>query len=219
MNLSFLIPFIIFVFLALSAFFIYRTPLDLKVVMERAGTHSSLMLSGSWSIFTIISTYTGGERSLSLWVLGKRIFRNELPRKPESRKSPERVSGVYPGHELILQALPLVPDLARFMTAIFHHLTIRMIEGTFIIGLRNPADTGVIFGCFSAIRPLLIPCTRISLSMQPVFDREVLEGRVQADLRISQPLFIPVLMLRLAMKPKARRLIRSISDRAAGVAV
>jgi hypothetical protein len=104
------------------------------------------------------------------------------------------------------------------MRAILRHLSIRKIEGAFTVGLQNPADTGVAFGFFSAVRPLLVPCNRISLSMIPVFDREILEGHVRADFRISHPLFIPVLMLRLAMKPEARHLIRSVSSRKAGIA-
>jgi hypothetical protein len=54
--------------------------------------------------------------------------------------------------------------------------------------------------------------------MKPIFDREILEGHVMADFRISRPLFIPALMLRLAMKPQARRLIRRVSVHTAGIA-
>jgi hypothetical protein len=97
-------------------------------------------------------------------------------------------------------------------------VSIRKVEGAFTVGLQNPADTGVVFGFFSAIRPLLFPCDRISLSMTPVFDREILEGQIMADFRISQPLFIPVLMLRLAMKPGTRRLIRKVSSHKEGIA-
>jgi hypothetical protein len=218
MNLSILFPFIIVAFLALVAFFIYRSPLDLKIVMERTSTSTALMLSASWSALTVESTYTGGEGSLSLFFLGKMVIRREISQKTEIRKRQERVSGPSIGLEPVLRILPPGSDMVRFMRAILRHLSIRMIEGAFTVGLQNPADTGMVFGFFSAVRPLLFPCTRISLSMTPVFDREILEGRVMADLRIREPLFIPVLVLRLAMKPGTRRLIRKVSSRKAGIA-
>jgi hypothetical protein len=218
MNLSILFPFIIVAFLALVAFLIYRSPLDLQIVMERTGTSTALMLSASWSALTVKSSYTGGEGSLSLFFLGKMVIRREISQITEIRKRQERVSGSSVGLEPVLQILPLGSDMIRFVRAILRHSSIRKIEGAFTVGLQNPADTGMVFGFFSAVRPLLFPCTRISLSMTPVFDREILEGQVRADFRISQPLFIPVLMLRLAMKPGARRLIRKVSSHKAGIA-
>jgi hypothetical protein len=217
MNLSILFPCIIIAFLALVAFLIYRAPLDLQIVLERTSTSTALMLSASWSAFTVKSTYAGGEGSLSLFFLKKKVIRREISQIPEIRKRREKVSGSSLGLEPVLQILPLGPDLIRFMRAILRHLSIRKIEGAFTVGLQNPADTGVVFGFFSAIRPLLFPCDRISLSMKPVFDREILECHGMADFRISQPLFIPVLLLRLAMKPHARRLIRSVSSHKAGI--
>lgn len=218
MNLSILFPFIIIASLALVAFFIYRSPLDLQIAMERTSTSTALMLSASWSALTVKSTYIGGAGSLSLFFLGKMVIRREISQKTEIRKRQERVSGSSLSLEPPLQILPLVSDMIRFMRAILRHLSIRKIEGDFTVGLQNPADTGVVFGFFSAVRPLLFPCNRISLSMTPVFDREILEGQIMADFRISQPLFIPVLMLRLAMKPGTRRLIRKVSSHKEGIA-
>jgi hypothetical protein len=218
MNLSILFPFIIVAFLALVAFFVYRTPLDLQIGMERTGTGTALMLSARWSALTVKSTYTGGVGSLSLDFLGKTLIRRAISQKTEIRKPQERVSGPSIGLEPVLQILPLGSDMIRLMRAILRHLSIRKLEGAFTVGLQNPADTGVIFGLFSAIRPFLFSCNRCSLSMTPVFDREILEGHVTADFRISEPLFIPVLMLRLAMKPHARRLIRRVSSHRAVMA-
>ena len=218
MNLSILFPFIIVAFLALVAFFIYRSPLDLQIVMERTSTSTALILSASWSALTVKSTYTGGEGSLSLFFLGKKLIRREMSQKPEIRKRQERVSGASFGLEPVLQIVPLGSDMIRFVRAILRHVSIRKVEGAFTVGLQNPADTGVVFGFFSAIRPLLFPCDRISLSMTPVFDREILEGHGMADLRISEPLFIPVLILRLAMKPRARRLVRRVAAHKEGIA-
>jgi hypothetical protein len=218
MNLLVLFPFIIVGFLALLAFLIYRSPLDLQIVMERTGTCTGVILSARWSILTVKNTYIGGIGSVSLFFLGKKIVQRELSKKSGVLKSQEKVPGLQSGKDLLLQTLPLGSDVIRFLTAIFHHMTIRKIEGAFTIGLRNSADTGILFGCFSAVRPLLFPCNRISLSIKPVFDREILEGHAMADFRISQPLFIPVLMFRMAMKSPARRLIRAVSAHKAGIA-
>ena len=104
MNLSILFPFIIVAFLALVAFFIYRSPLDLQIVMERTSTSTALILSASWSALTVKSTYTGGEGSLSLFFLGKMVIRREISQIPEIRKRQERVSGSSIGLE------PVPPD-------------------------------------------------------------------------------------------------------------
>lgn len=218
MNPSVLFPFIIVALLALAAYLIYRTPLDLQIEIERTGTRSVLMLSARWSALTLKSTYSGGERSVSLFFLGKKMVRKEGFKKPEVGKRPERISGADIGLDRVVQSLPPGSEILRFLRAVSRHLTIRRIEGAFSLGLRNPAETGVLFGCFTAIRPFLIPSDRISLSMHPVFDREILEGHVMANVRISEPLFIPALMLRLAMTPGARRLIRRVSSRKAGIA-
>ena len=88
MNLSILFPFIIIAFLALVAFFIYRSPLDLQIAMERTSTSTALMLSASWSALTVKSTYTGGEGSLSLFFLGKKVIRREISQKHRDPKTP-----------------------------------------------------------------------------------------------------------------------------------
>lgn len=218
MNLSILLPFIIVASLALVAFLIYRSPLDLQIALEWTGAGTLLLLSARWSALSLKSTFRGGEGSLSLFFLGKRMFRRELAQNPEIRKSPERGTAARTGPDLLLQTLPLVPDMIRILKAIFRHLTIRQIDGDFTIGLPNPADTGMLFGGYSAIRPLLLPCHRISLSMKPVFDREILEGHLVADVRLSRPLCIPVLLLRLAVKPRTRSLIRRFASHTAGIA-
>lgn len=218
MNLSVIFPFIIVLFLALVVFFIYRSPLDLQIVMERTGTSTGFRVSASWSVLTAKSTYIGGIGSVSLFFLGKKIIHRELSKKSGVLKSHGIVPGLQILQDHVFQTLLLGSDVLRFLTAIFHHLTVRRIEGTVTVGLRNPADTGILFGCFSAVRSLLFPCNRISLSMKPVFDREILEGHVMADFRISEPLFIPVLMFRLAMKPRARHLIRRVTAHREGIA-
>jgi len=217
MNLSILLPFILVASLALVAFLIYRSPLDLQIALDWNGAGTLLLLSARWSAFSLKSTFRGREGSLCLSFLGKRIFRRERARKPEVRKSSGSVPGLYTGPDLLLQIPPLVPDMIRILKAVLRHLTIRQIEGDFTIGLRNPADTGMLFGGYAAIRPLLLPCHRISLSMKPVFDRQILEGYLVADLRLNRPLCIPVLLLRLAAKPRTRRLIRRVASQTAGI--
>jgi hypothetical protein len=215
-TLSVIFPFIIVAFLALVAFFIYRSPLDLQIVLDRTSTSTALMLSASWSALTVKSTYTGGKGYLSLFFLGKMVIQREMSHKTEIQKRQERVAGSHIGLESVLQILSMGSDMIRFMRAVFRHLTIRQLEGAFTVGLENPADTGMLFGSFSAIRALLISCNRISLAITPVFDREVLEGHIMADIRISRPLFIPVLLIRMATRPPARRLIRRVSSHTAG---
>jgi hypothetical protein len=217
-TLSVIFPFIIVAFLALVAFFVYRSPLDLQIVFDRTSTSTALMLSASWSALTVRSTYTGGGGYLSLFFLGKRLIRREILHKTEILKRQERGAGSHIGLEPVLQILSMGSDMIRFVRAVLRHLSMRRLEGAFTVGLENPADTGMLFGSFSAIRPLLFPCNRISLAITPVFDREVLEGHIMADIRISRPLFIPVLLVRMATRPPARRLIRRVASHTAGSA-
>jgi len=72
MNLLVLFPFIIVGFLALLAFLIYRSPLDLQIVMERTGTSTVFMVSASWSVLMVKSTYIGRDGSVSLFSLEKK---------------------------------------------------------------------------------------------------------------------------------------------------
>jgi hypothetical protein len=104
------------------------------------------------------------------------------------------------------------PGLARIVRAMIRHLTVRKIEGDLVLGLRNPADTGIIYGFFSAVRPLIQLDERVSHSLQPAFDREVFTGRLTADLRIERPLVIPVLVFTCILLPGRFRMIREYSS-------
>ncbi len=67
------------------------------------------------------------------------------------------------------------------------------------LGIASPAVTGLLYGCFCAVRPLLMLTDHISLFLEPAFDCEVLEGRCRSELQISYMIVIPILMIRLMM--------------------
>jgi len=202
-----LLPFVITGCAAAVALLLYRTPLDLQVLLEQHDGPARIAATAQWSFLAVRGVMCEGSASLSLCISGKVVVEQLISPTPGVRPGEQR-----PGAALDLGLLRYSPGIARIARALIRHLAIRKIEGNIMLGLRNPADTGIIYGFFSAVRPLIQMDKRVSLSLQPAFDREVFTGRLTADLRIERPLVIPVLVFTCILLPGRFRMIREYSS-------
>jgi hypothetical protein len=207
MDAQILLPFVITGCALAGAFFVYRTPLDLQILLEQGAGPAQAAGAARWSFLGVRGAFCEGSLSISLCISGNEVLRRRIARSPGVQ--PE---DTHPGPALNLGLLRYGPGLARIVRAMIRHLTVRKIEGDLVLGLRNPADTGIIYGFFSAVRPLIQLDERVSLSLQPAFDREVFTGRLTADLRIERPLVIPVLVFTCILLPGRFRMIREYSS-------
>ncbi len=120
MNLSILFPFIIIASLALVAFLIYRSPLDLQIAMERTGASTALMLSAKLVCTHSSKARLAGERDRSpCFFLGKALSGENLPENQKSGKARKEYPELRTGQDLLLQTLPLGPDMIRILKASF----------------------------------------------------------------------------------------------------
>jgi hypothetical protein len=105
----------------------------------------------------------------------------------------------------LLWILPwLVRPLARFGERIIRATTFQEIRAQLVVGLRDPASTGELYGWYCAIWPLLAG-DRFSVQVSPVFDRQVFEGEMLARFRIDRPLLLMGAIAEVLLNPDVRR--------------
>ncbi|HXW98714.1 MAG TPA: DUF2953 domain-containing protein [Methanomicrobiales archaeon] len=114
------------------------------------------------------------------------------------------------GHERlpvlsVLRILPrLVRPLAGFGIKLIQATTFQEIRAQLVIGLKDPASTGQLYGWYCALSPLLAG-DRLSMQVSPVFDRQVFEGEIRARFRIDRPLLLIGVIAATLLNPDVRR--------------
>jgi hypothetical protein len=215
-----LIPVILIAVLAGIALLIFIVPLDLSFLIEFSGRSAVLMIVAVWSIIFLKISYREGNRILEIGFLERTLYRKVIvPGPPSVPEIPELAADVRAVPSLIQALTELWPGIIRIFSALKRHIRFRGLSCDLLLGTGSPALTGLIFGAFSAVRPLLVVCDRVSLSLQPVFDREVLEGTCRIDLRIRYPLTMIVLLFRFFLSRGFRSRMTGIRHKNAGAAL
>lgn len=208
-----LIPLILVIIPAVVAFLIFTIPLDLCMALSRRNGLASLSLSACWSIYGLGYYYRQQGGEVHLLLSGKTVYSREIgpsPGKAQMARRPKADFRDVFSQICIIQAL--LPGILRILGALRRHGRFRGLSCDLYVGTGRAAETGLIFGIFSAVRPLLMVSPKVSLSLQPVFDREVLEGDCRIDLRLDRPLVIIALFLRLALSPGTWKLLKKCRD-------
>jgi len=213
-----LIPLLLMLIIAAAISFLYLIPLDISLLLEHQSTVTTLFASVSWCIFSGGVTYRNGTGALDLLLGGKRVWTHPIE-PPARRGEPAEAWDVGIAADLFREILMLRPGVMRIIRALFRHTHIRRLTCDIRFGLSSPAVTGMVFGCYAAIRPLVMQDKRVSLSASPVFDRELLEGSCRLDLRVERPLVVPALIIRLFLDPRAWHLVRSARPHRQGAGV
>ncbi len=211
-----LIPFILIAIVAVIAFLIFTIPLNLSLLIEHTGGSAVLMVLAGWSIISLKITYTTGKGAIELLFSGKSIYRKAI-KPPAEAEIPEGAMNIRGVISLIQSIADLWPGILRILKALKRHTRFRTLACSLLLGTGSPATTGLIFGVFSAVRPFLMTSDRVSLFLEPVFDREVLEGKCRLDLMLQYPLVIIALALRLFISPGISNRMKRIRPRRDGV--
>ena len=193
---------------------LYLIPLDVSLILERQATVTTLYASATWCIFSLGVNYRNRTGVLTFLLGGKTVWTRSIE-PPARAGKPAEAWDFQTAADLFHEFLILKPGVSRIIRAFFRHTRIIRLACDIRFGLSGPAVTGMIFGCYTAIRPLVMQDRRVSLSVSPVFDRELLEGSCRCDLRIDRPLVVPVLVIRLFLNPRSWhqvRLFRSSPD-------
>jgi len=127
---------------------------------------------------------------------------------PEKRKEPGKPRSLIKRAPHLLR---LIRPLSHQGGKILHRMTLEEIRGRMMIGFPDPAQTGILFGWYCAIHPLL-RCHQVHLEITPVFDRTLLEGEVMARVRIDRPLLIILAMARLFLDRDVRAALSGLRE-------
>jgi hypothetical protein len=128
----------------------------------------------------------------------------ELKVAEELRKIPSLLRSAH-------YLLQLIQPLSHLGGKFFRSLTLQEIRGNLTVGFRNPADTGIFYGWYCAISPVLI-VSPVCFDIIPVFDRPVQEGEIMAKLRIDRPLLLILATIRLFFDRDVRNAISGLRE-------
>ncbi|MGB9177419.1 MAG: DUF2953 domain-containing protein, partial [Methanoregula sp.] len=171
-----------------------------------------LLLQASWGLIGTRMRMEGGE-SRQEFLIG------ELPlysRAVKGRETPVLEAGEVT--QKISSSIRRAPHLLQLIRPLSHlggiflrSMTLQEIRGNLVIGFRNPAETGIFYGWYSALLPILM-MSRVSLDVTPVFDRQVLEGKIMAKVRIDRPLLLILAMARFYMDRDVRTALSGLRE-------
>jgi hypothetical protein len=204
-----LVPLILVILVAVMALIILTIPLDLQLSGSRKEGAASLHLYACWSIFGLGYEFRQQGGRINLLMSGQTVYSREIVPSPGRAGIPLRPRADFrklSSQICIIQVL--LPGILRILGALKRYGRFRGLSCDLVIGTGRAADTGLVFGIFSAVRPLLMVSPKVSLSLRPVFDREVLEGDCRIDFRLERPLVIIALFLRLALSPRTWKLLK-----------
>lgn len=188
--------------LALSLCLLF-IPVVVQCAVSRTPGSTYALLQASWGCIGARARAEGPASRLE-WLFLDRPVRTQPLGGGET-------PGGEPAEELVPSSLlprvrafvRLIRPLSSFGGRFLSSISLEEIRGQVQVGLGDPVETGVIFGWYCALLPLLRG-NRIELSVRPVFDRQVLDGEIRARLRINRPLLILAAAAGLWLDPGVR---------------
>ena len=181
---------------------LYAVPIRIRLHVDCAQDRRAAFISARWLCLGIRCTLSRGEQSFSP-LLGDVLIPlpASLPgatpgtggmrdRSPEDRRAHTALSYIH-------SAVTYLPDLISIARATFRSVSFRRLDCRAVIGLSGPAETGMLYGFFWAVKPLICRNGRTNLELVPDFTKEHIEGRLELDARISRPFNLVARLARL----------------------
>jgi hypothetical protein len=177
---------------------LYFIPVIAQIAIRRTPESAYLVLQASWGLIGARTRMEKGE-SRQEFLIGEhplytRTVKGREMRAPKKagEEPPKTHSGIRRAHYLV----QLIRPLSHLGGNLLRSMTLQEIRGNLVVGFRNPAETGIFYGWYSALLPFLM-VSRVSLDVTPVFDRQVLEGEIMAKVRFDRPLLLLIAITRL----------------------
>ena len=189
--------------LILTALALFFIPVIVEAALGLAPGSGHALLRVSWGLFGARVRREGRETRIE-WLFGGRPVRSRVL----EGKRPADGRPVGKGTPLTLFArvrilLRLAGPVFSFGWRVLGATTLEEVRGRLRVGLGDPADTGMLFGGYCALAPLL-GGDRVCLQVTPVFDRQVLDGEISARFRIDRPLILAAAGVRLYLNPDVK---------------
>ncbi|WP_214041681.1 DUF2953 domain-containing protein [Methanoculleus sp.] len=200
---------------------LYLVPVTVETVADCRRESTRATATVAWGIVGARVRIADGVQVLDILLVGRPVVTRDLreiaaaePEEEKKKKEEER-KPAQPVREYLDAAGDLWPHLQRILAAFVRSLCLETLRGDFTLGLKSPADTGVVYGYCTAVRYALWPAEAIDFVMTPVFDREVFEGTLTLKMRIRRPLLILIPVVRALLQKQVRQRLRQVSGRGA----
>jgi Protein of unknown function (DUF2953) len=196
--------------LILIAISLYFIPVIAHIALGKTPESGYLIIQASWGVIGA-STRIEGSESRQEFLIGERplytrTVKDQKTRPTEVGESLRNIPSHIRRAHYVLQ---LIRPLSHLLSHLHRSMTLQEIRGNLMVGFRNPADTGIFYGWFSAIYPFLM-VSRVCIDITPVFDRPVLEGEITAKVRIDRPLLLIIVMSRFFLDRDVRKALSGI---------
>ncbi|MDD1716049.1 MAG: DUF2953 domain-containing protein [Methanolinea sp.] len=199
-----LVPALVLV-LALCILFVFRIPLRFRVRAEHREDMTLVSAALSWWVIGVRASWSGGPLRLALEAGERAILVREIP-IPTARTTPERPG--TPGKEESIyppQLTGMLPYAGQFLHILSCSVSLEKMDLRLTFGLGRAADTGRLFGWYSAVRPLILLSRRVSMEVTPDFSRVVAEGSLDVGFRLDRPMEFGIRMGRLFLQMQDAR--------------
>lgn len=187
---------------ALCILLVYRIPLRFRVRAEHRIDMTLVSAALSWGVIGVRASWTGGPLRLALEAGERAILVRDIP-VPTASTIPERPG--TPGKEegrVPSQLAGMVPHAGRILRILSRSVSLERMDLKLTFGLGRAADTGRLFGWYSALRPLILLSRRISMEVTPDFSRVVMEGSLELGFRLDRPLEFLIRVGRLLLETR-----------------
>jgi hypothetical protein len=162
--------------------FLFLIPIRIRMSGNMREGNGSFHACTGWGLIDLCLLFTGygwlGEVKLGGTLLFQRHMNQE---KTGTEPSPEKEPGT-PWYNLIRYA----PLVRWIVPVLIHHTRISAITGNIRFGAGDPVATGLVYGYYQAILPLISGKT-CSIGFIPDFYHQILEGEISVHILIIQP--------------------------------
>jgi hypothetical protein len=215
----------LFVPVLLLALLLYAIPVRAAATVMLKDKRQEQVLVISWGIFGIRTSGTGEGRLTDVLIAGNAIFSHSGSIKPDGKAGevtgiPETstLSAVSPDiSEIVHVVQKMIGPVGSFGSAFWRQSRFVEASGTVMLGLGDPVLTGEVCGMYWASRFVLL-ASHISVELEPVFDRAVLEMNMTVRIKVKHPLLVLLAGFRLAWHPAMREAISIAMRRSRGMA-
>jgi hypothetical protein len=149
-----------------------------------------------------VDVVPGEPLEIRLLIFGHRVYRRLVPvgerppaekkEKVEAKKKAEEEKEAVPPAEMLKKVVRAWPYLKKPAHTALHSLSVEELTSDARLGFGNPVVTGEVYGWYWVVKGILTPLGNVSLHMEPVFNRRVIEGDASLCIAVRRPLLIMI---------------------------
>lgn len=197
-----------------GALLLYAVPLrsSARLLMQEDTLRESVTVTWGFAGIRLQHDRRGAEVAI---LAGRHALYTFVP-MPESDTSPPPARDTEPNEDTERpahaktgkagqRAASLIRPSAALLSVIWRESRFDGMRGRITLGTSDPALTGEIFGYYWASR-FLLEAMRVSIELEPVFDREDFSCDLEAAISVRHPLLVLLAAARLALHRATREI-------------